>query len=78
MKLAESLEAFRKVDSRKEWTEWLEDYHCTHTCRIEGNFFMDRYSFYDFNRTEEEQASLKQLIAFEEYEEYYVLKDEYC
>jgi hypothetical protein len=39
---------------------------------------MDRYSFYDFNRTEEEQASIRQLIAFEEYEEYFVLKEEYC
>lgn len=78
MKLAESLEAFKKVSNREEWKKWLENYHDTHNCRIEGNFFMDRYSYYDFNRTEEEQASIRQLIAFEEYEEYYVLKDEYC
>jgi hypothetical protein len=78
MKLAENLEAFRKVDSRVEWGKWLENYHDTHNCRIEGDFFMDRYSYYDFNRTEEEYASLRQLIAFEEYGEYYVLKDEYC
>lgn len=78
MKLAESLDAFKKVSGREEWVKWLENYHDTHNCRIEGNFFMDRYSYYDFNRTEEEQASLKQLIAFEEYGEYFVLKDEYC
>lgn len=78
MKLAENLEAFKKVDSREEWKNWLENYHDTHNCRIEGNFFMDRFSYYDFNRTEEEQASLKQLIAFEEYNEFYVLKEEYC
>lgn len=78
MKLADSLEAFRKVDSREEWEMWLRYYHDTHDCHISGNFFMDRYSYYDFNRTEEEYASIKQLIAFEEYGEYYVLKDEYC
>lgn len=78
MKLAESLEAFKKVNNREEWAKWLENYHNTHNCRIEGNFFMDRYSFYDFNRSKEEQASIRQLIAFEEYEEYYVLKEEYC
>ena len=78
MKLAESLDAFKKVRDREEWKKCLVNYHDTHNCRIEGNFFMDRYSYYDFNRTEEEQASIKQLIAFEEYEEYYVLKEEYC
>ena len=78
MKLAESLDAFKKVDSREEWKKWLENYYNTHNCRIEGDFFMDRFSYYDFNRTEEGQASIRQLIAFEEYEEYYVLKEEYC
>lgn len=78
MKLAENLDAFKKVGGREEWYRWLENYHDTHTSRIEGNFFMDRYSYYDFNRCEDSQASLKQLIAFEEYEEYYVLKEEYC
>lgn len=78
MKLAESLEAFRKVDNREEWEEWLRNYRDTHDSYIGGNFFMDRYSFYDFKRSGEKQASLKQLIAFEEYEEFYVLKDEYC
>ena len=78
MKLAESLEAFKKVDSREEWEKWLQNYHDTHDSYIGGNFFMDRYSYYDFNRTEEKQASIKQLIAFEEYDEFYVLKDEYC
>ena len=78
MELAESLEAFKKVDSREEWNKWLENYYHTHICRIDGNFFMDRFSYYDFNRTEEEHASIRQLIAFEEYGEYYVLKEEYC
>ena len=78
MKLAESLDAFKKVSGREEWKKWLENYHGTHNCRIEGNFFMDRYSYYDFNRIEEEYASIRQLIAFEEYGEYYVLKEEYC
>lgn len=78
MKSAENMKAFRKVDSRAEWGKWIENYHDTHNCRIDGNFFMDRYSYYDFNRTEEKQASLRSLIAFEEYEEYFVLKDEYC
>lgn len=78
MKLAENLEAFKKVSSREEWEKWLENYHDTHNCRIEGNFFMDRYSYYDFNRSKEEYASIRQLIAFEEYEEYFVLKEEYC
>ena len=78
MKLAESLEAFKRVDSREEWNKWLENYYYAHISRIEGDFFMDRYSYYDFNRTEEKQASIKQLIAFEEYDEFYVLKDEYC
>lgn len=78
MKLAESLDAFKKVSGREEWKKWLENYHDTHNSRIEGNFFMARYSYYDFNRTEEEYASIRQLIAFEEYGEYYVLKEEYC
>lgn len=78
MKLAESLEAFKKVNSREEWIAWLQNYRNTHNCYIEGNFFMDRYSYYDFNRYEDSQALIKQLIAFEEYEEYYVLKEEYC
>lgn len=78
MKLAESLEAFRKVDSREEWEKWLENYRDTHNCYISGNFFMDRYSFYDFKRSRAKHASLKQLIAFEEYGEFYVLKEEYC
>ena len=77
MKLAENLEAFRKVNSKEEWKKWLENYHDTHNCCIEGDFFMDRFSYYDFKRTEEEYASIRQLIAFEEYEEFYVLKDEY-
>lgn len=50
MKLVESLDAFKKVDSR-EYKMWLVNYNETHNCRIEGNFFMDRFSFYDFNRT---------------------------
>lgn len=78
MKLAESLEAFRKVDSRERWNMWLRYYYNTHACCISGNFFMDRYSYYDFKRCEDKQASIKQLIAFEEYGEFYVLKDEYC
>ena len=78
MQEVESLDAFKKVSGREEWKKWLVNYHDTHDCRIEGNFFMDRYSYYDFNRTEEEHASIRQLIAFEEFEEYYVLKGEYC
>jgi hypothetical protein len=78
MKLAESLDAFEKVSNKEEWEKWLENYHDTHNCCISGNFFMDRYSYYDFNRSEEKYASIKQLIAFVEYDEYYVLKDEYC
>ena len=78
MKLAENLEAFKKVNSREEWCKWIENYYHTHDCRIEGDFFMDRYSYYDFNRYEDAQASIKQLIAFEEYGEFYVLKEEYC
>ena len=78
MKLAESLEAFKEVNNREEWEKWLEHYRSTHNCYISGNFFMDRYSFYDFNRSGEKQASLRQLIAFEEYGKFYVLKDEYC
>lgn len=78
MNLAENLDAFKKVRDREEWKKWLVNYHDTHNCRIEGSFFMDRYSYYDFNRTKEEHASIRQLIAFEEYEEYFVLKEEYC
>lgn len=78
MQEVEGLDAFKKVRDREEWKKWLENYYYTHNSRIEGNFFMDRYSYYDFNRNRENQASIRQLIAFEEYEEYYVLKDEYC
>lgn len=78
MQEVKGLDAFKKVNSRKEWCRWLENYHDTHNSRIEGNFYMDRYSYYDFNRNADTQASIKQLIAFEEYEEYYVLKEEYC
>lgn len=78
MKLAESLEAFKKVNNREEWIVWLQHYRVTHNCYISGNFFMDRYSYYDFNRCEDKYASIKQLIAFEEYGELYVLKEEYC
>lgn len=39
---------------------------------------MDRYSCYYFNHCKDKQASLKQLIAYEEYDEFYVLKEEYC
>jgi hypothetical protein len=78
MKLAENLEAFKKVDSREEWEKWLRNYRDTHSCCLDGNFFMDRFSLYDFNRTEEKYASIKQLIAFEEFGEYFVLKEEYC
>lgn len=78
MKLAESLEAFKKVSDIEEWKKWLENYRATHNCYISGNFFMDRYSYYDFNRSEDKYASIKQLIAFEEYNEFYVLKEEYC
>lgn len=78
MKLAKSLDAFKKVGNREEWCKWLENYLRNHVCYISGNFFMDRYSYYDFNRTKEEHVSIRQLIAFEEYGEYYVLKEEYC
>lgn len=78
MQEVKSLDAFKKVNSREEWCKWLVNYQHTHNSRIDGNFYMDRYSYYDFNRSEDEQASIKQLIAFEEYEEYYVLKEEYC
>lgn len=78
MKLAESLEAFTKLNNREEWVNWLENYRATHNCYISGNFYMDRYSYYDFNRSEEKHASIRQLIAFEEYNEFYVLKEEYC
>lgn len=78
MKEVTSLEAFRKIEGREEWKKWLADYAEKHKAKLDGNFFMDRYSVYDFNRTEEEYASIRQLIAFEEFEEYFVLKDEYC
>ncbi len=78
MQEVKSLDAFKKVSNREEWKKWLENYHDTHNCRIEGNFYMDRYSYYDLNRTKEEYASIRLLIAFEEYEEYFVLKEEYC
>lgn len=78
MKEVTSLEAFRKIESRKEWTKWLADYAEKHETKLDGDFFMDRYSVYDFARSTDAYANLKQLIAFEEYEEYYVLKDEYC
>lgn len=78
MKLAESVEAFKKVGNIEEWKMWLQHYHDTHDCCISGNFFMDRYSYYDFKRYEDKYASVKQLIAFEEYGEFYVLKEEYC
>lgn len=78
MQEAKGLDAFKKVSNREEWKKWLENYNDTHNCHIEGNFFMDRFSYYDFNRCEDKQASIKQLIAFEEYDEFYVLKEEYC
>lgn len=78
MKLAENLNAFKKVSNREEWEKWLQNYRDTHDSNISSNFFMDRYSYYDFNRCNEEHASIRQLIAFEEYEEYYILKEEYC
>lgn len=78
MKLAESLEAFRKVNSRKEWEKWIENYCESHGRTVSGNFYMDRYSYYDFKRYNSQYACLEQLVAFEEYEEYFVLKDEYC
>ncbi len=78
MKLAENLNAFKKVSNREEWEKWIRNYRDTHSCRLDGNFFMDRFSLYDFNRCEDKHASIKQLIAFEEYGEYYVLKEEYC
>ena len=78
MKEVTSLEAFRKVGDRGAWEQWILEYKKKHEAKLDGNFFMDRYSVYDFARTTDEYANLKQLIAFEEYEEYYVLKDEYC
>lgn len=78
MKEVTSLEAFKKVESRAEWRKWIDEYIDKHKVKVDGNFFMDRYSVYDFARSTDEYANLKQLIAFEEYEEYYVLKDEYC
>lgn len=78
MKEVTSLGAFRKIEGREEWKKWLADYAEKHKARLDGNFFMDRYSVYDFARSPEAYAGLQQLIAFEEYEEYYVLKEEYC
>lgn len=78
MQEVKGLDAFKKVRDREEWKKWLENYHHTHNSRIEGNFFMDRYSYYDFNRSKDIGASIRTLIAFEEYDECYVLKDEYC
>ena len=78
MKEVDSLDAFRKVGSRGEWKKWITDYAEKHKSKLDINFFMDRYSVYDFARTTDDYANLKQLVAFEEYEEYYVLKDEYC
>lgn len=78
MQEVKGIDDFKKVSNREEWEKWIRNYRDTHKCRLDGNFFMDRFSLYDFNRTEEEQASIRQLIAFEEYGEYYVLKDEYC
>lgn len=77
MKETKSLEDFRKIGSRREWTEWLENYHKNKPeSKLEGDFFMDRFSIYDFARSE--IPSFKSLVAFEEFEEYFVLKDEYC
>lgn len=78
MKEVTSLEAFRKIEDRAEWRKWITDYAEKHKTTLDGNFFMDRYSVYDFTRTTDDYANLKQLIAFEEYDEYYVLKEEYC
>ena len=78
MQEVKSLDNFKKVSNREEWEKWIHNYCSTHSCRIDGNFFMDRFSLYDFNRCEDKQASIKQLIAFEEYYEFYVLKEEYC
>ena len=79
MKLAESLEAFKKVENVEEWDKWLGEYHKKHNnVDLHGNFFMDRYSVYDFTRSNDEYAGIEQLVAFNEYDEYYVLKDEYC
>ena len=78
MKEVTSLDAFRKVENREAWEKWILEYKKNHGAKLDGNFFMDRYSVYDFTRSLEAHASLKQLIAFEEYEEYYVLKNEYC
>ena len=78
MKEVTSLEAFRKVRDREAWEQWILEYKKKHKAKLDGNFFMDRYSVYDFARSTDEYAGLKQLIAFEEYEDYYVLKEEYC
>ena len=78
MKEVTSLEAFRKVEDRETWEKWILEYKKTHKAKLDGNFFMDRYSVYDFARSTDDYANLKMLIAFEEYEDYYVLKDEYC
>ncbi len=79
MKEVTSLDAFRKVGSNEEWKRWLIEYNSKHKAKLDRNFFMDRYSVYDFARSPEVQhAGLEKLIAYEEYGEYYVLKDEYC
>lgn len=78
MKEVTSLEAFRKIEDRTAWRKWITDYAEKHKAKLDVNFFMDRYSVYDFARSTDYYANLKMLIAFEEYEEYYVLKDEYC
>ena len=82
MKEVKSLEAFRKVESEKEWKEWINNYNSTHsTAKLDDDLFMGRYSIYDFARSNDKQASLRQLIAFKECEysnDMYVLKDEYC
>lgn len=77
MKKVTSLDAFRKIGSREEWKRWILEYKNKYKADLEGNFFMDRYSIYDFARSPEVQhAGLEKLIAFGEYEEYYVLKYE--
>ena len=78
MKEVTSLEAFRKVEDREALEKWVLEYKKNYKAKLNGDFFMDRYSVYDFARSSELQAGLSQLIAFEEYEEYYVLKNEYC
>ena len=78
MKKVTSLEAFKKVENREAWEKWVLEYKESNKAKLNGNFFMDRYSVYDFSRFPESHACLQQLIAYEEYGEYYVLKNEYC